>query len=78
MSKNGETFPLGDGTGQAQLTRDLGVQKPQWFPQQSVTAGQQQAKNIWVLRTMEDLSYDGIFLSLADCFALFPSAICHV
>lgn len=40
--------------------------------------GNSRAKSIWILRAMEDVSYDGIFLSLADCFALLPSAICHV
>lgn len=40
--------------------------------------GNSRTKSIWTLKDMESLSYDGIFLSLADCFALLPSAICHM
>lgn len=62
--------PSGDVREQAQLLRGLVAQKLQWLKARS--------KSIWASKVTEDLSYDGIFLSLADCFALLPSAICHV
>ena len=40
----GRRVPPGDGRGQAQLTRDLVMQKLQWLPRQSATAGEQQGQ----------------------------------